>query len=159
MFIVFSLVNSLGGNHRVRCVLYILTQDFTHSLRYQRLYCVMMVVAKNGTALHHLSVSLPRKEIISNTMVQISPGLLLEWHLTYLGNKPTVRVENFKEEVAPPWPLMPRKIERKGRNNRTVQAQLDLLKDFVPKDAKACELQSGAGCGRQGRIQGADLYT
>ena len=64
------------------------------------------------------------------------PGLPLEWHLTYLGNKPTRRAEKFKEEVAPPWPLMPKKLEKKRRNNRSFQAQLDLSKDIVPKDAK-----------------------
>ena len=68
----------------------------------------MIALAKNGTALHHLSVSLPKKENISNTIVQISQGLLLGWHLTYIGNKPTGRVERFKEKDAPPGPLTPK---------------------------------------------------
>ena len=81
----------------------------------------MIVAAKNGAALHRLSVILPKKEIISNSKVQIARDLLLGWHSTYLGDEPTGIVEKTKEQVASPWPLMPRKRE-KGRNNPNLQA-------------------------------------
>ena len=78
MFIACSLENSLSGNNRVRYELYVLTQDSRHSLRYQRLHRMMIVFAKNGTGVHHLSVSLPKEETVSNTIVGISQTSLLE---------------------------------------------------------------------------------